>query len=211
MTSEQERLAILVHEVRSPVAALSAIAEAFPGTGGDADGRRSLAGLAIAACRGIERVVTDAAAASVRPAPLDLSTVVRAAVDAVALHGASIRAEVDDELPRVQADAVRVRQALDNLVGNALAHGGPEVSITVRAWSSGEEVLVSVSDDGPGIPEAEHDRIFEPGVSLDDAGSGWGLGLALVEAIADAHGARLELDSAPGRGSTFVLAFPRLS
>ena len=69
-------------------------------------------------------------------------------------------------------------------------------------------VLLSVSDRGEGIPPDERSRIFEPGVRLDDARPGSGLGLAITRAIAEAHGGTLEVESEPGRGSTFTIALP---
>lgn len=204
MTAGPEQLAVLVHEVRSPVAALGAIAQALPAESGD-DARR-LAELALAACRAIERVVTDATIASVRLERVEVGDVVRESVEAAALGGAIVRAEVEPGLPAVAADPQRLRQALDNLVANAGRHAGGE--IVVRASRGDGEVIVSVSDRGAGIPEEQHARVLEPGVRLDSTRPGSGLGLAIVKAIADAHGASLRLESAPGRGATFSLVFP---
>lgn len=208
-TALRERLAILVHEVRSPVAALSAISEAFAGPRLDSDARRSLVALAVEACRGIERVVADASVSSVRLARIDLGQIVLATVAAAALRGVDAKADVEPGQPKVDADAVRIRQALDNLVANAVAHAGPAARVVVGARATESEVALSVSDDGRGIPAADQARIFEAGVRLEGAGPGSGLGLALVRAIADAHGATLRLESAPGRGSTFTISFPR--
>jgi signal transduction histidine kinase len=69
-------------------------------------------------------------------------------------------------------------------------------------------LVLAVSDSGPGIPPDQQERIFEAGVRLDPGRPGSGLGLAVVRAIADAHLASLRVDSAPGRGATFTLAFP---
>jgi two-component system, OmpR family, sensor histidine kinase BaeS len=203
-----ERLAILVHEVRSAVAALAAIAETYGDPRLDHGARRSLADLALAACRGIERFIADAAVASVRIEPIDVERIVSETVEAASLRGVPVRGVVEPGLPTVDADAVRIRQALDNLVSNAIAHAASGEEILVRAYLGEGELVLSVSDAGPGIPPAEHARIFDAGVRLDLSRPGSGLGLAVVRAIADAHGAALRLDSAPGRGSTFALAFP---
>jgi two-component system, OmpR family, sensor histidine kinase BaeS len=206
-SADTQRLALLVHEVRSPVAALAALADAWRGEGLDRAGRRSLAGLAIAACRGIERVVTDAAVASVRLEEVDPSALVAETAAAARLDGALVEADAEPGLPTIQADPVRIRQALDNLVANALTHAPSAEPVLIGAWVENGELLLSVTDAGAGIPLDEHSRIFDPGVRLDAARPGSGLGLAVVRAIADAHGADLRLDSAPGRGSTFTLAF----
>lgn len=201
-------LAILVHEVRSPVAALAAIAEASGKQRLEPEARRSLVQLALAACRAIERIVTDATVASVRLEPVDLGRVVTEAVAAASLRAPSVRMIVEPGLPIVDADALRIRQALDNLVANALTHGGPGREIVVHAYVRAGELVLAVSDSGPGIPADQQERIFEAGVRLDPGRPGYGLGLAVVRAIADAHRASLRVHSAPGRGATFTLAFP---
>jgi two-component system, OmpR family, sensor kinase len=203
-----KRLAILVHEVRSPVAALGAIAEAYR-SDREPEARRRLADLALAACRGIERIVTDATVASVRLETVDVGRVVSDAAAAARLRGApNVRAVVEPGLPPVAGDGVRIRQALENLVANALTHGSSAGEIVVRARLHEGELCVSVSDLGPGIPLDQQRRIFETGVRLDPDRPGSGLGLAVVHAIADAHGAAVRVESAPGRGATFTLAFP---
>jgi two-component system, OmpR family, sensor histidine kinase BaeS len=206
VSESAQRLALLVHEVRSPVAALGAIAEACRAESIDDEARRTLVDLALAACRAIERLVSDGAVGSVRLERTDLADVVRESVQTAALGGASVRAAIEPGLPRIDADRLRLRQALDNLISNAATHAGGE--IIVRAAAGRDEVVLSVSDTGSGIPPEEQERVFEAGVRLDPARPGSGLGLSVVRAIADAHGAVLSLESGPGRGSTFSLAFP---
>ena len=206
--SDGDRLAFLVHEVRSPVAALSAIAEALAGRDLDEGTQRELAGLALAACRGIERVVGDAAVGSVRLEEVDVGRLVRESVAAAVLGGASVRAAVAADLSRIDADPLRLRQALDNLVANAVTHSPPGHEVVVIARVGEGEILLSVSDKGGGIPVEEQERILEPGVRLDTSRPGSGLGLAVARAIAEAHGGTLTVESVPGRGATFTLALP---
>ena len=206
--SESDRLAFLVHEVRSPVAALSAIAAALADGDLDEGTQRELAGLALAACRGIERVVGDAAIGSVQLEEVEVGQLVRESVAAAALGGASVRASVAAKLPRIEADPLRLRQALDNLVANAVTHSPPGGEVVVSARVGEGEILLSVSDKGGGIPVEEQERIFEPGVRLDTSRPGSGLGLVVARAIAEAHGGTLTVQSAPGRGATFTLALP---
>jgi signal transduction histidine kinase len=205
--ADRQRLALLVHEVRSPVAALAALADARRGERLDRDGRRSLARLAIAACRGIERIVADAALASVRLEEVDAAELVAETAAAARLHGALVEATAEPGLPTIRADPVRIRQALDNLVANALTHAPSAEPVLVGARVESGELLLCVTDAGPGIALDEQSRIFDPGVRLDVSRPGSGLGLAVVRAIAEAHGADLRLASVPGRGSTFILAF----
>ena len=210
MTSglDSDRLAILVHEVRSPVAALSAIAETLTEGTLEGDARRSLVKLVTLACRGIERIVTDASVASIHLEPVHVDELVRAVVAAARLRGAEVELTVGQDLPSVQADPSRLRQALDNLVVNALVHGGAAAPVLV-AVTTDSMVRVAVSDAGPGIPPDELGRIFEARVRLDpDRSEGAGLGLALARAIAEGHGGSLSVTSSPGAGATFTLALP---
>jgi signal transduction histidine kinase len=203
---ETERLAILVHEVRSPVAALAAVAETAAEPSGDAAVRRELVRLALAACRAIERLVLDASAASVRLERLDASSLVRDVVAAHGVRGSSVAGQVDDDLV-VDGDPVRLRQALDNVIANALGHGGG-AEVSVRAESDEGTVGIAVTDAGPGIPADELERIFDVGARLSDERPGSGLGLPLARAIAEAHGGSLVVSSAPGEGATFVIVLP---
>jgi len=206
--SDKERLAILVHEVRSPVAALRAIAETFRGNRVETTERGRLIELAVAACRGVERLVGDVTVSSVRLEPLDSGRLVEEAAAAAVLGGGNVRAEVDTGLPPIRADPLRLRQALDNLVSNALRCAGSSKEVVVRARPAGSSVLLSVADQGPGVPLADQERIFEAGVRLDIRRPGSGLGLAVARAIAEAHGGTLTIDSAPGEGAIFTIALP---
>jgi signal transduction histidine kinase len=113
----------------------------------------------------------------------------------------------------IQADAARLEQVLSNLIGNAIKyspHGGA-VRVTGRALP--DEVVVSVSDEGIGIPIEEQSHIFERFYRVDDALSrrtaGSGLGLYLAKAVVDAHGGRIWVESTSGHGASFSFALPR--
>lgn len=206
--ADRDRLAILVHEVRSSVAALAAIAETYPQARRDVAASRQLVVLALAASRGIERVVSDAAVASVRREQVDVIRIVEETVAAAVLGGGNVRTEITADLLLVEADPLRLRQALDNLVSNALVHSESAAEVVVRAGRADASILLSVVDTGAGVPLAEQKRIFQPGVRLDGERPGSGIGLAVARAIVEAHGGTLTIESTPGRGATFTLQIP---
>ncbi len=110
------------------------------------------------------------------------------------------------DLPQIQADAGQLERALSNVLANAVRFGGDE-PVTVRAKAAGRFLTLRVSDRGPGIPKAELERIFEPfHRSVDGAGSG--LGLAIARGFVEANGGRLQAESLPGQGTTFVFRLP---
>lgn len=199
------RLDVLVHELRSPVAALAAIAEAYPTA--DEQTRHRLIELAHTAGVGLERLLADVAAATLRLSRIDMEALVRDAAETAALAGARIVVDAEAGL-LVIGDGDRLRQALDNLIENAVGHSSVEAAVTVSARCVGESVVLSVTDRGDGIELDDHERIFEAGVRVTTARPGSGIGLAVVRKIALEHGGDVEVESSPGEGSTFRLVLP---
>jgi signal transduction histidine kinase len=119
---------------------------------------------------------------------------------------------VADELPEVSADKEALGQALLNLVNNAIKYSRDGKYLRLEVSRRGDEVRVAVTDRGIGIAKAEHKKIFEKFYRAEDSlvheTKGSGLGLSLVKHIMDAHGGRVEVESAPGRGSVFTLVLP---
>jgi len=204
---DAERLAVLVHEVRSPVAALSAIAETIADPGLDASARGELVRLAISAGEGVQRIVTDLAVASIRFDEIAPGRLVRDAAAAAALRGARVEVDLAAELPPIQGDPHRLRQALDNLIANAVVHGGSDGAVVVRGVAD-ESLRITVSDAGVGIPVEGQERIFEMGVRLSTNTGGSGIGLALTRAIVEGHGGALAVTSVPGEGASFTIVLP---
>jgi len=202
-----DRLAVLVHEVRSPVAALSAIAETVSDGDLDTELRDELVRLVVLACRGIERIVGDVAVASIRLEEVDPSGLVRDVAVAARLRGWRVEAEIPAQAAVIEADALRLRQVLDNLVANAVVHGGRDGVVQLRLGVD-DRLVIEVIDHGPGIPAAELDRIFDVGVRLEADAPGTGLGLAVSRAIVEAHGGALTAASSPGEGTALIVALP---
>ncbi|HKX76503.1 MAG TPA: HAMP domain-containing sensor histidine kinase [Acidimicrobiia bacterium] len=119
---------------------------------------------------------------------------------------------IDDQAHVVMVgDRQRLTQAMMNLMRNAIEHSGPEVAVALGSRSAGNELRLWVRDEGPGIAPEDRDRLFERfarGKRGRRTTGGAGLGLAIVRAIAEAHGGTVELESSPGEGSRFTLTVP---
>lgn len=125
--------------------------------------------------------------------------------------GVAFELEVAPDLPPASMDPDRVHQALANLVSNALKFTpeGGRVVVSVDEAPDGDDLLLQVADTGPGISEESAEYLFDRfwQASRDDR-TGSGLGLAIVKGIAEAHGGRVEVRSAPGEGAVFILHVP---
>lgn len=140
---------------------------------------------------------------------LDLSKlaaqVVEAARGRFPAHRFALKAE---EQVKIEADMLRLHRVVANLVENAAIHGPTGGLVTVEVAAEGGEALVTVSDRGTGIPDAERDRIFERFVRLDGSTAGTGIGLYLVKALVDAHAGKISVTDAPGGGARFEVRLP---
>lgn len=121
--------------------------------------------------------------------------------------------KLDPDLPCVSCDKGALVDSLVNLLSNAYKYGGQPRQIEISARATEREVAITVRDNGNGIARNEHKRIFEKFYRVDDLlarqQEGSGLGLAIVEHVMRAHRGRVEVDSAPGRGSAFTLLLKR--
>jgi two-component system phosphate regulon sensor histidine kinase PhoR len=144
----------------------------------------------------------------------DLGTAVRSVADVYAAHlrrrGFTVDICVSDDLPPVRMDSDAVGDAVVNLVDNAAKYSAEGKYVGIVVDARGEEVVLEIVDRGPGILDAERERLFLPfsrGSHHQEKG-GYGLGLFLVRHMADAHGGRVEVESAAGGGSVFRIVFP---
>jgi two-component system phosphate regulon sensor histidine kinase PhoR len=122
--------------------------------------------------------------------------------------------EVAPDLPKLRVDRHAMADAIVNLLSNAHKYGGSPAVVRLRARMAARhnEVVIEVTDNGAGIARPEQRRIFDKFYRIDDRLSrrrdGSGLGLAIVKHVARAHGARVTVDSAAGKGSTFSIFVP---
>jgi signal transduction histidine kinase len=109
------------------------------------------------------------------------------------------------------ADEKRVKQVLFNLLSNAVTFTPPRGTIRLSAWRDGDDIAIAVSDTGVGIPQADQERVlrtFERGGAPDTRQGGAGLGLSLVTRFIELHGGRVEVKSAPNKGTTVTCRLP---
>jgi signal transduction histidine kinase len=123
-----------------------------------------------------------------------------------------ITADLPTKLPPVNMDLHRIKQVLNNLLENAVAHTGPEGTITVAAWEQDNEINISVADTGEGIKAEELPNIFERFYRVDKsrtrATGGSGLGLTIAKRLVEAHGGRIDVESQWGKGTRFTFTLP---
>jgi two-component system NtrC family sensor kinase len=127
-------------------------------------------------------------------------------------HKIELTLEVEPGVPEVELHANQIKQVFVNIINNAAqailgaGRAGGRIAITAKNWLDG--VSVSISDNGPGIPEAVAQRVFEPFFSTKSEGEGTGLGLSICQGIVKEHGGQISVDPGPGSGATFTVELP---
>ncbi len=209
------------HELRTPIAAVSAYAELFErGAAQHADDLpRVFTGIRTETAR-MERLVNDllTLARFDEGLPLQIVPTELVSLGAEAVHTAGT---VGPQWPvqfaalhpvEVMGDPVRLRQVIDNLLANVRAHTPAGTTATVRVDQEGETAQIVVHDNGPGMPTDEATRAFERFYRADASRArshgGSGLGLSIVSAIVTAHGGTVSAKSAPGEGMTVTVRLP---
>jgi two-component system phosphate regulon sensor histidine kinase PhoR len=217
------------HELKTPIASLAGFIETLRGPArGDASAHeRFLAIMADQADR-MRRLVDDLLRLSrieqhehARPdAEVDLGRVLKSVVDLLQLRASSRKVTLElaltDELPHAVGDHDELIIVFQNLVDNAIKYTKPSTAVRVAAKPVGEDrVAVAVSDDGDGIAAVHLPRLTERFYRVDAARSrqlgGTGLGLAIVKHVVNRHRGRLDIQSTPGKGSTFTVTLPAAS
>lgn len=148
-------------------------------------------------------------------APVDPSRVVEDVVESyrfpIEQQGFTLKVDVEP-LPELHIDKDAIAQALINLINNAIKYSEVDKAVAVAGKRVGDEVHISVADQGIGIPRSEQKKIFDKFYRVESSlvheTKGSGLGLSLVRHIMEAHGGDVRVDSAPGKGSTFTLVLP---
>jgi two-component system NtrC family sensor kinase len=121
-----------------------------------------------------------------------------------------VQSDISESLPALRANPVRLRQVLDNVVGNAIKYSNKNGEVKISINAEGDQVILHVADTGPGIPAQDQAHIFDKfyrGQNMDKQ-QGSGLGLAIVKSIVDAHQGRIWVESTVGQGSSFFIVLP---
>lgn len=212
-------LDMAAHEFKTPLAVIDSAAqmlEMLVDTAQDGVGKRL--GLIRRSARRVSDLIETCLAGErideevpVRPAPFAPASLIERVAERQRGHGAAVRVADAADLPAVCiADPDLLGIALDALLDNARRYGGDGGVIDLEARSDGAELILSVADRGPGIPEEERERIFEKYYRGEDSRNkpGTGIGLNLVKVIAGLHGGSIAHHPRQGGGSLFVLTIP---
>lgn len=210
-------VASLAHDVRSMVGAISGGARTLAHAERLDDAQRQvLAGVVQRQADELQALMTqlldseavDSGHVGVDTVSTDVGGMVSDVVAAYRLAGHARVAAVVAGHVEGMADAGHLRRCLNNLIDNALRHGGDDVSVTVAGRVEGERVLVTVTDDGPGVPTEQHARIFDRAHQGRQGRGGYGLGLYVVRRLVETMDGRIALGSEPGHGATFTIDLP---
>ena len=222
LRTREEWLAMVAHDLRQPLAVTRLSVAALLRNSSEVEVERMRRHYAIIqrALVHMERMVGDlmdisrleSGKFSVEVAPCSLADILHQAAELLSSIAAErgVVLEMTEVPPRcvVRCERDRILQVLSNLVGNAIKVSSPGGQIVVGCDMAAEEVIVFVRDTGPGIPEEHVSHVFDKYWRGQRSGDGLGLGLPIVRSIITAHGGRVWLESAVGRGSTFYFSLP---
>jgi signal transduction histidine kinase len=217
-------LAMLGHDLRAPLSTVLAAANTLLRSEDESSGTAKAAALIARSGKRMGWMVSDLIEFTrtrlgdgiplVR-VPMDLGAVVREAIEEIdAAHpGHVVRVTTSGDLGGCW-DPARLGQALANLIQNGIHHGSAKTPVTVSLSGHGDQVVVAVHNDGPAIADQDHERIFEPLVTLAEttsprASPHIGLGLHIARQIVQSHGGAIAVESSESAGTTFKVSLPR--
>lgn len=213
------------HELRSPLTSVQGFAELLMMDRDSLTPKQAeTVEIILENCRHLVRLLndlldlarSDAGRLAIVPRPIEVGALVEDAARSMraqtdAAHQ-SLTTTIEPDLPPIEGEIDRLRQILVNLLTNAHDYSPEGASIAIMAGVAGDDVEITVSDDGPGIPESQQEKIFERFVR-GDAGltqrvGGTGLGLAITRSLVALHGGTIAVESRLGEGSTFRVRLP---
>jgi two-component system NtrC family sensor kinase len=212
------------HDLRSPLTAILGYVELIDRVGPVNDQQREFIHRVQVSVQNITALINDLldlgrieAGFDTRKEVVQLSTIAQYAIDGfknrLVEKSLELQVDIPDDLPKILGNPVRLRQMLNNLIGNAHKYTPEGGCVSVKAHAEGGQVILQVSDNGPGIPPADQPYIFDKfyrasNVPADTPGTG--LGLAIVKSIVENHLGRVWVDSTLGKGTTFTIVLPAI-
>src|SRR5205085_8655055 len=221
---KDEFVAVVSHELRTPLTSIQGYVKTLLQLTGDLDveQQRSFLEAAERQSERLRRLIEQLLVVSrleshVEPLTVttfSLRALTREVTDElrVTANGQVFDLRFEEMAPPIETDEAKVRQILSNLIENAIKYSPPDSRITIRESLTDGGRVLSVEDEGSGIPKDSHDRVFERFYQVDQSNTrrvgGTGLGLYICSKMADSLGARLWLESSDEQGSVFSLALP---
>ena len=212
-----EMAAGIAHELRTPLTSIRGFVQYLQGSS-DPKEWQEYGGIIVREVDGLNRIVSElldlVRPQPLHPMPTDLNQLVRETMllarDDASDPRIAFVLELEDNLPRIEVDRGQIKQVLLNIIVNGIQAIAGTGEIHVRTMAkSAEEVSLSITDNGCGIPENIRERIFDPFFSTKPTGTG--LGMAIARRIVDSHQGTIEIDSSEGSGTTVTLLFPALT
>ncbi len=219
---KSEFVSTVSHDLRSPLTAILGYVELLERVGPVNEKQRNFIQRVQMSVRNITELINDLldlgrieSGFDESKVPLSLNNVVQYSVeslkDRIIESNHELTVEIPEDLPEIIGDSVRLRQIVDNLLGNSLRYTPQGGKIGIVAREENEQIIFQVFDNGVGIPAADRPHIFDKfyrASNVIENYSGSGLGLAIVKSIVENHNGRIWVDSSEGEGSTFTIVLP---
>lgn len=222
---KSEFVTTVSHDLRSPLTAILGYVELIDRAGEVNEQQREFIRRVRNSVEQIRVLITDLLDLGRIEAGLDsakqntpLPVLARYAIDGLRASAETknlkLEADLPDELPLITGDPIRLRQMIGNLLENAIKYTPPGGRVQIETLSEGDQVILRVSDDGPGIPPADQPYLFDKffrASNVPDGTPGTGLGLSIVKSIVDSHNGRIWVESVLGKGTRFTVVLPAAS
>ncbi len=222
---KSEFVSTVSHDLRSPLTAVMGYVELLERVGPLNDQQRAFIQRVQLSIQNITSLINELldlgkieAGFDTHKELVDFGPLVRFVVDELRLKAEEktqhLTVSIEPDLPALLASPARLQQVAENLIGNAIKYTPAGGRVEVRVFQEEKQVILQVSDNGPGIPLADQPYIFDKfyrASNVPDDVPGSGLGLAIVKSIVEAHDGRVWVESFPGEGTTFTVVLPAMS
>lgn len=210
------------HDLRSPLTAVLGYAELVSRVGSLNEQQQEFLNRIQASVQSITTLINDLldlgrleAGFDTRRESVQLEGILQYSLDMlgslVTQKNLHLERNIASHLPALRANPIRIRQMLDNLIGNAIKYTPEEGTIRISIRTEDHQLILQISDTGPGIPLDEQSRIFEKfyrASNVLEGPKGTGLGLSIVKSIVETHQGRVWVESTLGQGATFIVVLP---